>query len=114
MALTKEFTQVSDADALLALDNEAERRARPTTVFCPRTVVYPIKVKYNESDEAQTQIRILFTCGNYITAEEWDLAQEVETRYKQLNTEYRANCERKNVTWHLAEPTNPLRMSILT
>lgn len=103
------MTELTDVEAIQALDSTPLGRAEQGTIFATRTIIHPVKQELKPGNE-EVVFRPYVIMGVYYPERKWLKALDVEKRYSGLNKRYRENLKSKGLPMDRKAPANPLNV----
>jgi hypothetical protein len=102
--------EITDAQAIEALEAGFGGRAQPADTFCTHTVIHPVAVE-RKKGIVTVENRNFVTMGEYYPARKMEKAKDVEKRYTGLNKLYIAKLKARKLPYFRKDPGNLLNSS---
>lgn len=101
-------TEITDKEAVSALETTNQIGAQVANHFVERTIVYPVQVEYQPGIPS-TEVRTFVRMAEYCSEAQWAEALELEKQYPELQKAYTAMLKKKGVPVSMKAPGNPLK-----
>lgn len=105
-------SEITDAQAVEALNATVGGRAQPADTFATRTILYPVEIERKKGVKT-IEIRPYVIMGRYYPERKWKKALDVEKRYFDLNKDYRESLKKRKLPVDRKAVANPLNVTPL-
>lgn len=103
------MTEITDAQALEALNTTIGGRAQPADIFATHTVYHPVEVERKKGIKT-IEIRPFISMGQYYPERKIEQAKDVKRRYSDLNKTLEAKAKAAGYLTYKKAPANPLNV----
>lgn len=103
------MTEITDAQALDALNATIGGRAQPAEMFATHTVYHPMEIE-RKPGVKHIEIRPFISMGQYYPERKLEQAKDVKRRYAELNKTLEAKAKAAGYVTYRKAPVNPLNV----